>query len=378
MYVLKNKLYLLAVALIDFCGYIIVSILRIFRVLKFPAEVNNILVIRLDHIGDVVYSTCVPQNLKAHYPQAKVDFLVAGWAKELVSGNPYIDRVICYDAPWFNRGSKKAAGFGDFLRLAGELRRKKYDLGFDLRGDLRHIILMWLAGVKFRVGYGITGGAFLLGRNARYRKDAYAGHNLDLLEAVGIRPVTSKPEIYTSGKNEDFVTNLFRQHSLYDSELIVGVHPYAGHSSRNWQDGRFAQLMRRLRDKYNAKIILVGGQGDRSSSQNIIAASGIEAVNLSGRAALGDLAALFKRINLFIGVDSGPSHIAASLGRPTVVLYSGINTRSEWGQKGGKIAVVQKDVPCKGCEKLKCAAHICMEAISVDDVMAAVSEVLKR
>ena len=223
MYVLKDKLYLLAVILIDFCGDIIVSILRIFRASKFPPEVNNILVVRLDHIGDVVYSTCVPQNLKARYPQARVDFLVANWAKELIINNPYIDEIICYDPPWFSRGGKKTAWFVSLLKLIVKLRKKRYDLGFDLRGDLKHIVLMWLAGIKFIVGYGITGGAFLLDRNVRYGEDAFAGHSLDLLKAIGIEPVITQPRIYVLQENEDFIADLYRLHGVSKDNFVAVI-----------------------------------------------------------------------------------------------------------------------------------------------------------
>ena len=81
---------------------------------------------------------------------------------------------------------------------------------------------------------------------------------------------------------------------------------------------------------------------------------------------------------MFIGVDSGPSHIAATTDTPILVLYSGTNISKEWGPRSEKTVIIQKDIPCKGCEKLDCEHNICMDLISVEDVLDEVEQLIRQ
>lgn len=376
-YVFKNRFYIFLFSIIDLVGNLIFLPIRLFRK-KTPGNVRSILLIRLDHIGDVIYSTPIPQNLKSHYRGAKITFLVASWAKEIVMNNPYVDEVICYDTPWFDRNRKRAFEFKIFFKLAEELRRHKYDLGLDLRGDFRHILLMALASVKFRVGYGITGAAFLLHRKVNYRDGVHSlEHNLDLLRSMGIEIITYQPQLYSSEKDEKSVQDFLKANNLTDRDFIAIIHPYGGYPSKNWLDERFAELMDILCKDYQAKIILIGNEKDKSNIEGIIRINQATAINAAGKTSLGNLLALIQKSAVFIGVDSGPSHLAASVGVPMVVLYSASNTIQDWGPRSDKAVIIQKDIPCKDCQKLDCSHNICMDLISVDDVLDGVKQLIQ-
>jgi ADP-heptose:LPS heptosyltransferase len=378
-YVFKNKFYIFLISIIDFLGSFIFLPFRLLFRKKTPCNAGNILLIRLDHIGDVLYSLSVAENLKKNYPYAKITFLVGSWAKEAIINNPYIDIVICYDAPWFNRREKKIFDFRTFLKLAKELKKNRYDLGFDLRGDIRNILLMVLGRVKFRVGYGITGGGFLLHREVNHRRGAHINeHNLDLLRSINVNIISSEAEFYSVKEDEILAQNFLNEYNLKMNDFITAIHPFAGYPSKNWRSEKFAEIMNLLQKNYNAKIILVGSLTDKEKNENIIQLSQISAINAAGKTSLGSLAALFKKTNLFIGVDSGPSHIAAVTDTPSVVLYSGTNRLEEWAARGKRVIAIQKDTACKYCEKLSCNNNICMELISVEDVMNAVERVLKQ
>ena len=375
-YIFKKKPYVYLFSAIDFLGGILFLPFSIFK-RKAPGNVGKILLIRLDHIGDVVYSTAIPQNLKEHYRGAKITFLVPSAAKDIVMNNPYVDEVICYDAPWFSRNEKKEFELSSFLMLSEGLKRQGYDLGFDLRGDFRHILLMAMAGIKFRVGYGITGGGFLLHRMVDYREGVHSlEHNLDLLRGMGVKIINFSLQLYSSEKDESRINDLLKESGLTGEDFIVTVHPYAGYSSKNWLDDRFAELINILKENYKAKIILVGSENDRAKTDELIRISRSTAINAAGRISLVGLYTLLKRSKLFIGLDSGPSHIAASTGKPSVILFSGTNSIQQWGAKGGNAVIIQKEIPCKGCEKLDCEHNICMDLISVEDVVDAVKKVL--
>ncbi|NQT96040.1 MAG: glycosyltransferase family 9 protein [Candidatus Omnitrophica bacterium] len=377
-YIFKNKFYIFIVSIVDFLGNIIFLPFKIFKK-KAPGNIANILVIRLDHIGDVIFSTPIPQNLRAHYRGAKVTFLVGSWAKEIIINNPYVDEVICYDAPWFKRSKGGRFKILKFIRLAAELRRHNYDIGFDLRGDLRHILLMFLGGVKFRVSYGITGGGFMLHKRCVYREGTHSlEHNLDMLRETGVAVKDKDIYIYSSAKDKASVKDFLTRSGISENDTIAVVHPFAGSISKNWLDQRFAQLLMILHKDYDTKAVLVGSEKDKTPIGNIIKASQAPMLNAAGALSLGGLLELINKSKIFIGVDSGPSHIAALHDKPSVILYSGTNSPDEWGPLSKEAVVIQKEIPCKGCQRLNCRDNICMDLISVDDVIEAVEKVIKR
>ena len=371
MYALKNKFYIIPIFLFDLIGTTVTAPFRLLRS-RMPKDVKKILVIRLDHIGDLLFSTPVFQAIKKAYPHAKLDVLVSKKNKEIVKDNPFIDGIMTYDAPWFKRKSKRLIKLREYIGLAKTLSREKYDIGIDLRGDLRHIALMLLAAVKYKVGYGITGGGFLLNREAGYRPQAHeVEHNLHLLKAIAIKSAYKykRSEFFISDKHKDFAESFCSRHGLGVEDFIVCIHPGAGYLSKRWLPKKWAQAIDRLSQEFKAKIIIVGAKGEKVLLNNIKEVAGAGIIDAVGETSLGELAALLKRASLFIGTDSGPGHIASAVGVPSVILYSGTNDSKQWMPLSEKTVIIQKDIPCRGCERLKCANNICMDLITVDEVM---------
>lgn len=377
-YVFKNRFNILLVSLLDLFGNILFLPFRLFKK-KAPGNVGNILIIRLDHIGDVLFSTPIPQNLKAHYKGAKLTFLVGSWAKDVVINNPYIDEVICYDAPWFSANKKGIKEIIKFVKLCRQLSKHNYDIGFDLRGDLRQILLMTLGNVGFRVGFGITGGGFMLHKELKYRDDIHSfEHNLDLLRGMNLSVVSDRLQLYSSDKDRAFIENFMRKYKIGKDSGFAVLHPFSRNISKNWLDERFARLISRLSKDYGLRIVLVGSGDDKKAIDRIIGLSGTEAVNAAGSISLGALLELLAKSDIFIGVDSAPSHIAALSGKASIILYSGTNDPDKWAPISKNTVIIQKDIPCKGCGRTDCRHNICMDLISVDDVLEEVDKVLKR
>jgi ADP-heptose:LPS heptosyltransferase len=316
-----------------------------------------------------VAATSVAHNLKEHYPSAKISFLVESSAQELFINNPYVDEVICYDAPWFSRYPKRKLNFCKFSSLLKKLRRQKYDLGFDLRGDARHILMMRLAGVKFTVGYGSTGAGFLLNRNAQYHKDMHTvERNLYLLKIIGIPVKFSSPEIYFNKQDINFVDNLLKDLGYNKNNSLV-LHPYAGSKAKAWSEEKFKLLIADLKlNKWD--IFIVGTTIDTPSYAKVI--------DLRGRLNLAQLAYFIKSIGFFIGLDSGPANIAAALNVRTLVICSGTNIAEYWIPTSNNVKLIYKEVKCRPCEQTTCPKekHYCMEAITVEEVMDVVDRLL--
>ena len=170
-YVYRHGLKRIAAAFFDFVGAWLTLPFR-----HPPANIESvkkILVIRLDQIGDVVMTRPALKAIQERFPQAEMDALVSSETAPLFSFIPGIHTVIVFKGGWFS-----------ILRL---LRLRKYDLAIDFRGDLRNIALMAAAGIPHRLGYGITGGGFLLTHEGRFSRRLHQVElNLQLLSPLKV------------------------------------------------------------------------------------------------------------------------------------------------------------------------------------------------
>ena len=227
-YVFRKKAYARIAGFVDAFGRLF------FRYRQHAApEPKTLLVVRLDHLGDVLGATGIPQALKGHHPSAKIIFLTSTAGKALLENNPYVDEVLVYDAPWFRRpgGAYEKTGF---WKVVGELKKRRVDLGLSLRGDARENLLLFLAGVRFRVGYGITGLGFLLHRELSYREEApEIQHSLDILRALGIHRDVLLPAVFFSDEEEARIKSLAAEGA---GKTTVGVQLDAGSSAKSWPE----------------------------------------------------------------------------------------------------------------------------------------------
>lgn len=378
-YVYKSRLRRFLVGLFDAAGALFVFPFKACFRPAMGKDIRRILIIRLDHIGDVAYTTSLPENLKARFPEAKITFLVSNAARVLVAANPYVDKVLCFDAPWFERSPKKNLSWKGFFRAREILKQGFFDLGLDPRGDLRHILLMCLSGVRYKVGYGITGAGFLLDKCPVYRDSEHVlQRNLDLLRSINIKIVRESVYLSFTKEDDEEMQRFLRENNLGQQDQLVILHPYAGYPSKNWREERFAELADSISRELSAKTVFIGSAKDRKAIERLIAQCHDRAANAAGKISLGALLALLQQAKLFIGVDSGPSHLAVAMNTPAVVLYSGTNRAGDWLLQARRSAVIQKDTACRGCELKECPENMCMELISVQDVMKAVRQLIGK
>ncbi|MFA5069214.1 MAG: glycosyltransferase family 9 protein [Candidatus Omnitrophota bacterium] len=375
-YIFKNRACVFFIFLFDLIGGLIFLPFVIFRK-KRPGNVANILVIRLDDTSNVIFSTVAASNLKAHYKGAKVTILTSSFARDVVIDNPIIDEIICYDAPWFCKRTGAGFSLSGFLKLANELKGHSYDLGIDLKGDIRHIFLMALAGVRFRVGYGITGGGFLLHRAAGYNPCAHdIERGLCLLKEIPVGITDDRPRLYVSEASQAAAGRILADAEIRDGDFLTVMHTVADCESKSWFDRKFAALAGVIRRQYDVRIILIGDEGDKRRNDEIARLSGADIVNACGKGSFQIMAALIKRSSLFIGIDGLPGRLAALQGVPSVILCSSAWSGDEWSGIGERVIRMRKDISCKGCGISDCAQNICMDLISVDDVVESVKDIL--
>ena len=366
MYIYEKKILMVMFFLIDAVGYLFALPLRIFR--KEAVLVpKKILIIRLDHIGDVVEATVVLKPLRKKLPDAEIVFMAHSRSKDILEKNPHIDKVISFDAPWFDRKSHKAVRYLKALaQMINTIRTGSFNAAVDLRGDVRHITAMFFAGVKSRISYGITGGGFLLTHIIPYRKKSHETEkNIMLLGPFGITAGFFGTELYYSEKDAEKAESLKKDAGISDKYAVM--HAFPGHSSKKWNADKFRAVTRYLRSEKGLQVVIVGTASEEAYIKGLKGPEEDDGViDISGKTGLGMLGHILKKASIFVGLDSGPSHIAAAEGVPGVVLFSGVNDPGQWAPRSEKIKIIY---PGEGKD---------LSGVSTEEVCGAIDEVLDK
>ncbi len=347
--------------------------------------VRRVLVIRMDQIGDALFAAPVVECLRELLPSAKIDFLAGPWSEPLVKTFPHVSETLVFKSNWYDTRFRLLECMRSAWRLLKTLRANRYDLGIDLRGDFRNILLMRLAGISQTLGYGITGGKFLLHRTVRYDFSAHQlDLNLRLVEEVARGLGHAGHTVFTS---EHRRTKLFCPEGLREAVVDRGllpvarprilVHLEAGYPSKRWSRERYAELIAALCAR-GPQVVLVGIEPDGFCQHPLLKDYQKRITDLRGKTNLLELFAVIAESDLLIGNDSAPAHLAAGLGRPCVVLFSGANDPTQWRPLGDDVHLLFHTVACSPCESRECAmpTHECLDAIRVHEVEGVVMEIL--
>ena len=339
-----------------------------------PELVESILVLRLYFVGDVLLATPVLEALKRRFPGARLTVLIKKRAVAVLEGNPHVDEVVVYDAAENYHSPKWAR------RLASGLRRRRFSLAVDLTGDLRSSWLLFASDPGFRVGLNHVGMGFLLDRRIDYRATGHVvDHLLTAVEPLGAHSSDPAPRMYLTEEERAEAGALLAEVGVDTSSGALALSPGANWPFRRWRPERFGELAALARERLGLVSIVLGSGNDSGLAEAAVASSSGAAVSLAGRTNLRGLAAAAERVRAFVGNDSGPMHIAASVGTPVVGLF-GPNTPERFGPRGAPSRVLWKRPACSPCSQKKCVRpdSTCMDEITVREVLHALESLLNE
>jgi ADP-heptose:LPS heptosyltransferase len=376
------------------------------QVQKSEATPRRILLLRPDHLGDLVLTTPILDALKAHIPDAHITMMVGPWSSEVVARHPAIDCLLICPFPGFQRAAQKSlAPYILLLRIAQQLRRNRYDLAINLRPDFWWGAgLLYLAGIPHRLGYAIEPGRPFLTRALPFHSPEPAPvSNLRLvsaaLETLGYSPLEQPytPERYPlqfipTAEEQAWVTERLDKEGINPDSPIVVIHPGAGAPVKLWRTEAWSACASILPALFTSptpgRIILTGSKGERPMLEEI--GQGMPAQPLLVTdASVGQLAALLRQAQLVLGVDSGPLHLAVAQGTPTMHIFGPTDPRifGPWGAAGRHIVIASAQ-RCPTCHSIPCgrldfrpkevAAHPCVRLVPEQQVEAAITTILRK
>lgn len=342
---------------------------------------KRILVIKLIAIGDLVVALPTIKALRKSFPDAYLTMLVTPRVKEVVEGLPYLDKIIYYDI----LSKDKVRGLFKIISL---LRRERFDVVIELDHYYRITsIITFFAGIKNRVGFDLPGQGRrgLVTIKVPYLVDVHEVEAfLETAKEIGA-DISDKElvEIWTSAKDKEHVDKFLKEAGVTDEDFLVGIHPGTGPSatSRRWAPEKFGKLADWLIKEKNAKVIFTGANSELELINESVKFMTLKPIIAAGKINLKQFAELCRRCSLFIGVDTGPLHIAAAMKTKVIGLY-GPNTPLKWGPYGKGHITIYKNLDCSPCTKQylgqvsKCPKPKCMEEIKVEEVMQVVKKML--
>ncbi|MBV8822508.1 MAG: glycosyltransferase family 9 protein [Chloroflexi bacterium] len=360
----------------------------------------RILLIRPDHLGDLVLTTPVLQALRDHAPSAHISMMVGPWSSAVVARHPAIDQIIPCPFPGFQRAAQKAlAPYILLLRTAQDIRRGRYDLAINLRPDFWWgAAMLYLAHVPRRIGYALAPTAPFLTHALPFQTAEHATVSALRLTSAGLRTLglssitePHTPERYPlyfrpTREEETWVAERLQAEGVKSEDSIIVIHPGSGAPVKLWRHEAWAKCADVLSTDFPRavpiRIILTGSEHERSLLEEI--ARGMKtAALLFTDTTVGQLAALLKRAYLVLGVDNGPLHLAVAQGTATIHIFGPTDARifGPWGPAERHL-VIASTRRCPTCPTIPCgrldfspqelAQHTCVGAVQEQQVLEAV------
>ena len=327
-------------------------------------RVRSLLAIKLDHIGDFVTALPALRRLKERFPGAELTVLAAKASLSLAALPATIDR--CIEFNFFNARSElgqRKLEEPELEELRVELKSHRFDIAVDLRMQTDTRFMLRYTGAKLLAGFD-HGGLFpWLDVAVEWEGDLrllpkrthVTDRLLTLVDAVDIACEAERNTL--SGMPvEEARVSLRALPAAQDApagffdKRLVCIHPGVGNLMRQWPIEYFAALVDLLVLEEDVHILIIGGPDEAPLARELeVAIDPARVLSLVGRIGLADLPIVLQASALFIGNNSGPKHISAALGVPTVGVHSGNVDAAEWGPLGRHAVTIRRKVVCGPC-----------------------------
>lgn len=342
---------------------------------------QRILIRTPNHLGDCIMAMPAINETREAYENSTVTVMAPAPLTDLFRKNPAIDKIIPIP-------SEHVHGLMAVVKIRAIIEAEEpFDLGYIMPPSFGAAASFKLASIPNRIGYIADGRRLLLSRplplpeplNSEHRSELY--FNM-LRRGCGKELTYVKPKLFLDEQDTKQGAAILDSFDIGDTRSFVAVACRAVAESRRWGLDKYTELTRRIVNDIGMAVVLIGGPDDSADAGEIVDALGAESVtNLAGKTNLRESAAILSRASAFVGNDSGPAHLAASVGCPVVVL-SGADDPGETSPMSNRKRLLYLDhLDCISCVRNKCplsgdAQMACMKGISVEMVQSAVSDLI--
>lgn len=345
---------------------------------------QRICVIKPSALGDVVQSLPLLPVLKACYPQARISWVINRELADLVTGHPGLEEVLPFD---------RRGGWRSWSRLLSELRSRKFDLVFDLQGLLRTGVMTLATRAPVCVGLQTAREGSSLTTNCvipdSSRSVPAHARLWRMAEILGYGNAEKTTLIQTSQTDQAWAEGIANRLA----RPILAVHPGARWETKRWPVEKFGELTKLALRQWQGSVVILGSRAELPDATKLqellghgssveLGSAGNAIVNLAGQTSLKQLTALLQKVDMAVSNDSGPMHLAAGLGTPTLGLFTCTSaTRS--GPAGREHELVSTTVACaasycKRCPNQGAMNLACLKELDVGRVWLALQRLVSK
>lgn len=328
------------------------------------SEINHVLVIRFSAIGDVLLTTPVLRQLKVHFPQVKISFLVKKAYLPLLEADPHIYQLIPFT--------------GDLNRTINDLKKVPFDYVIDLQANIKSL----------RIRRALNSGSSHVNKwnltkwlMVNFKKKATIPHigsrYLETLQPLGIFSTDSQPHLHFLPEHESQAVHLINP---LQGQPFYGLVLGATYATKRWIDDYFLEFI----DRMAMPLVLLGGQSEATLAQRIIDSVSVPIINAVAQTDLLTSAAIIKQCSFLVTHDTGMMHMADAFEIPCAVIWG--NTVPEFGFEPIHTKYINlqvSDLACRPCSKIGFQAcpkkHFrCMKDQTPEAVATAIQDWLKE
>ena len=342
--------------------------------------IKRVVVRGTNWVGDSVMTVPALRALRRVLPDANITLAIRPGARGIFSEADFIDDVLVYD---------RKGPFSVIPQIRG-WKRRKFDLAVLFQNAFEAALIPFLAGVPVRLGYATESRQALLThplalpdwRSSRHEVFYYL-YMITALEQMlfgtsSICEADPDASIKISENRKVEATDLLQAHGVREGALVVAICPGSINSrAKRWPAEAYAALADRLIES-NRQVLLIGSKDEADVSQDVTSRMRNRPVVLTGKTSLDQITAVLSAVDLIVTNDTGPAHIGAALGRPTIVIFGPTNPLTT--RPFSPVAEILRHPPdCAPCMLRDCPIdHRCMTAITVDEVFERSHALLKR
>jgi heptosyltransferase I len=341
---------------------------------------SRILIVRLSSLGDILHTLPALAGLRAAYPNARIDWLVAKKCEFLLSAVRGINTIHVLDTSSLLHFPPDVTAWRSFVNLIRNLREVRYDYSFDFQGLLKTALLGAVSRTATRWGFS---GDLVRERPAHWfylktlAKPKTPVHvvalNQMLAQLGGALPAPVCCDFKVSESDRLYVDSILKEKRLHD---FIVINPGGGWPTKRWKPERYGALAEKIRAELGLPVVVTTGPGEEILYR-LIEDRGKNADLFHFPISFLQLIPLLKQARMFIGGDTGPFHLACALGAPTVGIFGPtLPVRNGPWQESDE--TVFHPLPCSACHARICATgNECMD-ISMEEVYSAVMRRLNK
>jgi heptosyltransferase-2 len=321
--------------------------------------------------------------LRSLLPDAHITLATRSTAKDVFIDADCIDEILIHD--------RSGSAIGDIRQQARQWGSRRFDLAILFPNSFAPALVARLARIPVRIGYRTERRGFLLShgidlpewRSSRHETFYYLNIIARLAQIIGREQISldQVPEasLSISGDRQQQARSLLTEHGVRSGKLLVALCPGSINSrAKRWPAERYAELAEKLQNKWDADVVLIGSAAEVGVSREVARQMKTAPILLTGQTDLASAVSVLSQVDLLITNDTGPAHIAAALGRPTLVIFGPTNPLTT-RPLSATAEILRVPPDCAPCMLRDCPIdHRCMTAITPDMVFDRAEQMLRE